>query len=236
MTPGAPSRRRAVRGPQALREAAGCARPCRTPGAWRRSYGRPTGEDPTVSDQVQRLLDRLEAVWAALTESYAGVPESTLVEPGVVDDWSVKDVLAHVTTWEEAPRHLPLIIAGGTPPRVCGAGRHRRLQRPRHRGRAAPVPGGGPAPAGRAPTRLLEFIRSQPEGTSPGQTRARRRLRLDTYGHNPRAHRRHQGMARSPAGMIAEAAPPLSGCGPGAWHVAARAWSPKRSARPGRPW
>jgi hypothetical protein len=122
-----------------------------------------------VSDQVQRLLDRLEAVWAALTESYAGVPESTLVEPGVVDDWSVKDVLAHVTTWEEAPRHLPLIIAGGTPPRVCGAGRHRRLQRPRHRGRAAPVPGGGPAPAGRAPTRLLEFIRSQPEGTSRGR-------------------------------------------------------------------
>ena len=39
-----------------------------------------------VSDQVQRLLDRLEAAWAALTESYTGVPESRLVEPGVVDD------------------------------------------------------------------------------------------------------------------------------------------------------
>jgi hypothetical protein len=65
-----------------------------------------------------------------------GVPDAKLVEPGVVDDWSVKDVLSHVTTWEqEALRHLPLIIAGGT----------------RHRGRAAPVPGGGPAPAGRDP-------------------------------------------------------------------------------------
>jgi hypothetical protein len=58
-------------------------------------------EGPTVSDQVQRLLDRLEAAWAALTDAYAGVPESTLTEPGVVDDWSVKDVLAHVTTWEQ---------------------------------------------------------------------------------------------------------------------------------------
>jgi hypothetical protein len=46
-----------------------------------------------VSDQLQRLLDRLEAAWAALTESYAGVPDAKLVEPGVVDDWSVKDVL-----------------------------------------------------------------------------------------------------------------------------------------------
>jgi SAM-dependent methyltransferase len=50
----------------------------------------------------------------------------------------------------------------------------------------APLMRGGPAPAGRAPTRLLEFIRSQPEGTSRGRHgRARRRLRLDTYGHYP---------------------------------------------------
>jgi hypothetical protein len=33
--------------------------------------------------------------------------------------------------------------------------------------------------------RLLDFIRSQPPGTFGGQTRARRRLRLDTYGHYP---------------------------------------------------
>jgi hypothetical protein len=37
----------------------------------------------------------------------------------------------------------------------------------------------------RPTTRLLEFIRSQPEGTFAGQPRARRRLRLDTYGHDP---------------------------------------------------
>ena len=33
----------------------------------------------------------------------------------------------------------------------------------------APLMRGGPALAGRAPTRLLEFIRSQPEGTSRGR-------------------------------------------------------------------
>jgi hypothetical protein len=76
-----------------------------------------------VSDQVQLLLNRLDTAWAALTDSYAGVPDSQLVEPGVVDDWSVKDILAHVTTWEEeALKHLPLIIAGGTPPRYAAQG------------------------------------------------------------------------------------------------------------------
>ena len=36
-----------------------------------------------MSDQVQRLLDRLEAAWTALRDSYAGVPDGRLVEiPG----------------------------------------------------------------------------------------------------------------------------------------------------------
>src|SRR2546426_367475 len=41
-----------------------------------------------------------------------------MVKPGVTGDWSVRDILAHVTTWEEeALTHLPLILEGGTPPR-----------------------------------------------------------------------------------------------------------------------
>ena len=139
-----------------------------------------------MSDQVQRLLDRLEAAWAALRESYAGVPESKLVEPGVVDDWSVKDVLAHVTTWEqEALRHLPLIIAGGRPPRYAAQGgidafNARAAEAGRQMSLAEVLRRRDETHA-----RLLEFIRSQPAGTFAGQTRARRRLRLDTYGHYP---------------------------------------------------
>jgi hypothetical protein len=139
-----------------------------------------------VSDQVQRLLDRLEAAWAALTDSYAGVPESKLTEPGVVDDWSVQDVLAHVTSWEEeALRHLPLIIAGGTPPRYAAQGgidafNARAAEAGRRLSLAEVLRRRDETHA-----RLLEFIRSQPAGTFAGQTRARRRLRLDTYGHYP---------------------------------------------------
>src|SRR5439155_20966749 len=70
-----------------------------------------------------RLLKRLGTAWAALKESYAGLSDPRLTEPGVTGDWSVKDILAHVTTWErEALTHLPLILAGGRPPRYVRYG------------------------------------------------------------------------------------------------------------------
>jgi uncharacterized protein (TIGR03083 family) len=139
-----------------------------------------------VSDQVERLLRRLDAEWSAFTESYAGLPDARLVEPGVVEDWSVKDILVHVTTWEEeALHHLPLVIAGGRPPRYAEqggidafnarateAGRQRSLEEVLRR-------------HAETHARLIDFIRAQPPGTFGGQARARRRLRLDTYGHYP---------------------------------------------------
>src|SRR5438477_1290313 len=70
-----------------------------------------------------RLLKRLGTAWAALKESYAGLSDSQLTEPGVTGDWSVKDILAHVTTWEEeALKYLPLVIKGGRPPRYATYG------------------------------------------------------------------------------------------------------------------
>src|SRR5262245_37151335 len=72
---------------------------------------------------VEGLLQRLDAAWAAFNTSYADLPDERLIEPGVVGDWSVRDILAHITIWEEeALRHLPLIIAGGRPPRYATYG------------------------------------------------------------------------------------------------------------------
>jgi hypothetical protein len=135
---------------------------------------------------MQRLLERLDAAWTALSDSYAGLADAQLVEPGVVDDWSVKDIVAHVTTWErEALEHLPLIIAGGTPPRYAAQGgidafNARATEDGRRLSLAAVL-----RRRDQTHARLVDFIRSQPEGTFGGRTRARRRLRLDTYGHYP---------------------------------------------------
>lgn len=136
--------------------------------------------------QVARLLDRLEAAWTALGDSYAGVPDQRLVEPGVGGDWSVKDVVWHVTTWEEeALHHLPTIIAGGSTPRYAAQGgidafNARKVAEGRRTSLAEVLRRREETHA-----RLVEFIRGQPDGTFGGQTRARRRLRLDTYGHYP---------------------------------------------------
>jgi DinB superfamily len=135
---------------------------------------------------AQRLLERLDAAWTALTDSYAGVSDSLLMEAGVVDDWSVKDVVAHVTAWEEeALKHLPLIIAGGIPARYAAQGgidafNARKTQEGRRRSLAEIL-----RRRDQTHARLVEFVRSQPDGTFGGPTRARRRLRLDTYGHYP---------------------------------------------------
>jgi hypothetical protein len=135
---------------------------------------------------MQRLLERLEAAWTALGDAYAGLDDAQLVEPGVVDDWSVKDIVAHVTTWEqEALEHLPLIIAGGTPPRYAAQGgidafNARATQDGRRLSLAEVL-----RRRDQTHARLDDFIRSQPEGTFGGRTRARRRLRLDTDGHYP---------------------------------------------------
>jgi hypothetical protein len=145
-----------------------------------------TGRAGPVPDQLGRLLGALDAAWTALADSYAGLPESRLVEPGVVEDWSVRDILSHVTTWEEeALRHLPLIIAGGTPPRYAEQGgidafNARATEDGRRRSLAEVMRRRDETHA-----RLVDFIRAQREGTFGGRTRARRRLRLDTYGHYP---------------------------------------------------
>jgi hypothetical protein len=123
----------------------------------------------------------------AFQASYAGLSNSLLTEPGVVGDWSVKDIIAHVTWWEEeALQHLPSIIAGERPPQYSAtyggidafnakmAEQKRELslsdvlteQDDTHR-------------------RLIAFILSVPEDQFARETRFRRRLRLDTYGHYP---------------------------------------------------
>ena len=71
----------------------------------------------------QQLVRRLDTAWAAFQDSYAGLSAAEMTAPGVVDGWSVKDVLAHVTTWEEeALTYLPVILAGRKPPRYAAVG------------------------------------------------------------------------------------------------------------------
>jgi hypothetical protein len=69
------------------------------------------GEPPVGSRAAEPGLGDFQA-------SYPGLSDAELLTPGVQGDWSVRDIIAHLTWWEEeALVHLPLVTAGGRPPR-----------------------------------------------------------------------------------------------------------------------
>ena len=133
-----------------------------------------------------RLLKRLESAWASFQESYAGLSEAELLEPGVAGDWAVRDVIAHVTWWEEeALTHLPLILAGGRPPRYSVKyggidAFNAQMTEQRKALSLAEVL----QQRDDVHQRLINFILSVPDDQLGG--RFGRRLRLDTYGHYPK--------------------------------------------------
>ena len=135
----------------------------------------------------RHLLRRLDAAWGAFNASYAGLSDAQLMKPGVTGDWSVRDILAHVTTWEEeALTHLPLILEGGTPPRYSVKyggidAFNARMTEQKARLSLSAVRRQLDA----THRRLIDFIQRAPEGQLSRETRFRRRLRLDTYSHYP---------------------------------------------------
>jgi hypothetical protein len=136
----------------------------------------------------QQLLKQLDQAWAAIKESYAGLSDSQLTEPGVTGHWSVKDILAHVTTWEEeALQYLPLIIKGGKPPRYSlqygGIDAFNAQMTEQKRGLSV---SDVLRQLDETHRRLIDYVQSASEEQFTRETRFRRRLRLDTYSHYPK--------------------------------------------------
>jgi hypothetical protein len=136
----------------------------------------------------KRLLERLAKAWTEFTESYAGLSEEELLEPGVTGAWSVRDIIAHVTWWEEeALAHLPVIAAGKRPPRysVTYGGIdafNAKMTASRKDWSLAEVL----QRQDESHRRLVALVQRAPDEQVVGETRFRRRLRSDTYGHYPK--------------------------------------------------
>ncbi len=136
---------------------------------------------------TQQLLKRLDTAGTAFKESYAGLPETQMTEPGVSGDWSVKDIIAHVTWWEEeALKHLPLILEGGRPPRYSvkfgGINAFNALMTERKRGLSL---SDVLREQDETHRRLVAYIENAPAEQFSTETRFRRRIRLDAYSHYP---------------------------------------------------
>lgn len=136
----------------------------------------------------RQLLERLDKAWVAFKASYAGLSEAQLLEPGVTGAWSVRDIIAHVTTWdEEALKHLPSILEGEKPPRYSvtygGIDAFNALMTKRKESLSLSEVLRQLDDTHR---RLVEVIERAPEDQLIREARFRRRLRLDTYGHYPK--------------------------------------------------
>jgi hypothetical protein len=135
----------------------------------------------------EQILQRLEKAWTALAQSYAGLSESRLLEAGVSGLWSVRDILAHVTTWEEeALQYLPVILANGKPPRysITHGGINAFNAEMTRQKKDLPL-AKVLEQFESTHRRLIDLVRSVPEDQFARETRFRRRLRADTYGHYP---------------------------------------------------
>jgi hypothetical protein len=136
----------------------------------------------------QQLLKQLDQAWTTFKESYADLSEAQMMEPGVTGHWSVKDILAHVTWWEEeALKHLPLILKGGRPPRYSlqyggiDAFNAQMTEQKRSLSLSDVL-----RQLDETHRRLIDYVQSAPEEPFTRETRFRRRLRLDTYSHYPK--------------------------------------------------
>ena len=136
----------------------------------------------------RQLLKRLDVAWREFQGSYAGLSELQLMEPGVTGHWSVRDILAHVTTWEEeALKHLPAILNGEKPPRYSAmyggiAAFNAQMTEERKNFSLSQVQ----QRLNDTHSQLIELIEKAPEDQLHTETRFRHRLRLDTYSHYPK--------------------------------------------------
>jgi hypothetical protein len=142
------------------------------------------GERITV-DRRLKLLQGIEKAWSDFRESYAGLSEADALKPGVIGRWSVKDIIAHVTTWEEETlKHLPDMIRGERHQRYSvqygGIDAFNALMTDRKKGFSLSE---ALRQQNEVHGKLVQYIESVPEEFLGSGTRFRHRLRMDTYNH-----------------------------------------------------
>jgi hypothetical protein len=135
----------------------------------------------------KQLLNKIEKAWQDFKDSYVGLSKSQLLEPGVVGNWSVRDIIAHVTTWEEeALKYLPSILQGRRPPRYSvmygGIDAFNALMTERKAHLSISEVFRQQEEVHR---RVIILVKRAPQSQLIRETTFRRRLRLDSYSHYP---------------------------------------------------
>ncbi len=68
---------------------------------------------PEAPADVHALLERIDEAWRQLFAALDDIPEERLSEPGVIGEWSLKDLFGHLAFWDEnAVREIERALAG----------------------------------------------------------------------------------------------------------------------------
>ena len=127
----------------------------------------------------------MESRWGELREAFRGLSDKEMLQPGVVGCWSMRDVLVHVTSWdEEALKALPIILGGGRLPRYSDLyggidAFNAQAQEKKKRLSLEEVL----AELEKTHLELIAYLDSVPDAAFATEGRFLRRLRQDTYGH-----------------------------------------------------
>jgi len=135
-----------------------------------------------------QALRRLEQEWQAFLKSVEDLPKTALLGKGVCGEWSIRDLMAHVTTWEEETlKALPLILEGKRTPKYStnygGIDAFNALQHEKKQSLSLAQVRRDLASTHQ---RLVAFLSNLPE--TAFTLRLVRRLGIDTYKHY-REHR-----------------------------------------------
>jgi hypothetical protein len=136
---------------------------------------------------TNQILEKLDKAWKDFEESYAGLSNEELMIPDVTGKWSVRDIIAHVTWWEEESlKHMPVVLEGGKPERYSdkygGIDDFNAIMTVKRSGLSLEEV---LKQHDDVHAQLVEYVRAAPEDEFARETRFRRRLRLDTFGHYP---------------------------------------------------
>ena len=134
----------------------------------------------------EQLLRRVDGEWRRFMEACERLSTEVCQQPGVVEQWSVKDLISHVATWEqESVAALSTISEGRRVPLYATYGGIDAFNDRKWRQYRELSCEEATARASDAHRRLMAFLAEIPECHFAGEGRFRRRLRQDTYGHNP---------------------------------------------------
>jgi Mycothiol maleylpyruvate isomerase N-terminal domain len=133
----------------------------------------------------EQLFARIDKHFEAFKDSVNGMPDRRWQSRGVMGDWTLKDVVCHVTTWdEEALKALPLIMQGRQPLRYADAyGGLDAFNELRRREKAVLGVAAAQVEMKSAHRDLLAFLEGVDGSWFVTETPFLRRLRLDTYSH-----------------------------------------------------